>query len=184
MFHRYVTQVPEELTGFHDTFLCYGSVCKSFLWIQVVIVAVEILCFWTIPRFVFTVTMEIEGGLLSPPCRWKYLVSLGKLMTQPGNEPMIQFWMCIPSLGESWGCRAELCLFSACEVSAVLARCPQFWIFKHSLGASPRPVPILWFICSMSDQADYLSHCRCLCLPYQNLYLSTLLWLHGDFGIT
>lgn len=47
--------------------------------------------------------------------------------------------------------------------------------FQASLGASPRPVPILWFICSMSDQADYLSHCRCFCLPYQNLYLSTLL---------
>lgn len=155
--------------------LCSAFVCKSFLWIQVATVAVETFCFWDISRFVFTVTMENEGGLLSPPCRWKYLVSLGKLMTQPGNEPMIQFWMSIPSLGKSWGYRAELCLFSAHEVSAALACCPQFWIFKHLLETSPTSVPILWFVCSMSDQADYLSHCRCLCLPYQNLYLSILL---------
>lgn len=118
-------------------FLCSGSVYKSFLWIQVATVAVETLCFWDTSRFVFTVTMENEGGLLSPPCSWKYLVSLGKLMTQPGNEPMMQFWMSIPSLGESWGYRAELWLFSAHEVRAVLACCPHFWIFKHSLGTSP-----------------------------------------------
>lgn len=85
---------------------------------------------------------------------------------------MTQFWMSIHSLGESWGYRAELCLFSAHEVSAALA----ILNFQAFSWTSPTyVVPILWFVCSMSDQADYLSHCRCLCLPYQNLYLSILL---------
>lgn len=84
-------------------FLCSGPVCESCLWIHVVTVAVETLCFCGISRFVFTVTMENEGGLLSPSYRWKCVVSPGKLMSEPGNEPMIQFWMGIPPLGESQG---------------------------------------------------------------------------------
>lgn len=53
--------------------------------LHVVTVAVETLCFCGISRFVFTVTMENEGGLLSPSHRWKCVVSPGKLMTEPGN---------------------------------------------------------------------------------------------------
>ena len=81
-----------------------------------------------------TVTTENEGGLLSRSYRWKYVVSPGKLMTEPGNESLIQFWMSIPPPGESWGCRAEPCLFLAQEVRAVTACCPQFWPFRHALG--------------------------------------------------
>lgn len=92
------------------------------------------LCFCGISRFVFTVTMENEGSLLSPSYRWKYMVSLGKLMTELGNEPVIQFWMSAPPPGELWGCRAEPCLFLAQEVRAVSACCPQFWPFRHAIG--------------------------------------------------
>lgn len=91
-------------------FLCSGPVCESCLLAHVT-VAVDTLCFCVISRFVFTVTMENEGGLLSPSYSWKYMVSPGKLMTETGNESIMQFWMSIPPPGESWGCRAQPCLF-------------------------------------------------------------------------
>lgn len=155
-------------------FLCSGSVCKSFLWIQVVTIAVETLCFCDISRFVFTVTMENEGGLLSPPCRWKYLVYLGKLMTARkwahdtvldeysffGRVLGLQGWA-LPVLS-SWG---------QCSLG-MLSPILNFQAFSWGIST---PIPILWFICSMSHQADYLSHCRCLYLAYQNLYLNILL---------
>ena len=94
-----------------------------------------------ISRFVFTVAMENEGGLLSPSYRWKCVVSPGKLMTEPGNEPMIQFWMSIPPLGELWGCRSEPCLFLAQKVRAVSACCPQFWPFRQALGHISKMCP-------------------------------------------
>lgn len=122
-------------------FLCSGSVCESCLWTHVVAVAVETLCFCGISGFVFTVTMENEKGLLSPSYRWKYVVSPGKLMTEPGNEPMIQFWMSIPPLGKLRGCRAEPCLFLAQEVGAVLACCPQFWPFRLAPGDISKMYP-------------------------------------------
>lgn len=158
-------------------FFCSGSMCKSFLWIQVVTVAVETLCFCDISRFVFTVTMENKGRFVisilqmeilgfsretSDTCRkWAHDTVLDEYSFF-GRVLGLQGW--------------ALPIFSSVkESNAVLACCPQFWTFRHSPGISPTPVPILWFICSMSDQADYCSCCRCLCLPYPSLYLNVLL---------
>lgn len=117
-------------------FLCSGPVCKSCLWTHVVSVVVATLCFCGISMFVFTVTTENEGGLLSPSYRWKYMVSPRKLMTEPGNEHMILSWMSIPPPGELSGCGAEPCLFLAQEVRAHWHAIPSFGILGVLLGTS------------------------------------------------
>lgn len=121
--------------------------------------------------FVFTVTTENEGGLLSPSYRWNYVVSPEKLMSEPGKKPMTQFWMGISPLGESRGCRAEPCLFLAQEVKAVLT-VPSYGLSGMLLWASPKTCahPVIHLYCVRSGRIPQPLQV----LMFAYLYLSIL----------
>lgn len=120
-------------------FLCSRPLSEFCLWTPFVTVAVETLCFCGISRFAFTVTMENEGVCylhLTDGNAW----FLHGNSWQPGNEPIVEFWMSTHLLSELWDYKAEICLFIVQEVSAMLLCCPEIWPLGHTLGVICSPL--------------------------------------------